>query len=197
MTEGWTPESYLDEIRSEVPLYDELQERVVDATRDLCVRCALELGVGTGETARRIHGAHPSAMIIGIDGSEVMLAAARVRLSGDNVDLRLARLEDPLPAGKFDPVVSVLAVHHLASDAKAALFGRIASALGPGGRFVLGDVVIPERPVDSIIPIEEGFDCPDRLEDQLLWLREVGLSPAVEWSRRDLAVVSADRQPSP
>jgi len=192
VSEGWRPDSYLDCIRAEIPQYDELQERVVNATLDLTVRRALELGVGTGETARRLLPLHRAATLIGIDGSEAMLSAARAALPAGRVDLRLARLEDPLPPGIYDLVVSVLAIHHLAAHEKAALFGRIAAVLGPEGRFVLGDVVVPERPEDCVIPIEEGFDFPDLLTDQLSWLVDSGFSVTVDWSSKDLAVVRAD-----
>jgi tRNA (cmo5U34)-methyltransferase len=192
VSEGWRPDSYLEEIRVEISQYDELQERVVNATLDLTVRHVLELGVGTGETTRRLLSLHSSATLVGTDGSEAMLSAARAALPAERVDLRLARLEDPLPSGTYDLVVSVLAVHHLAADGKAALFSRIAAALGPEGRFVFGDVVVPERPEDSVIPIEEGFDFPDLLTDQLSWLVDSGFSVTVAWSSKDLAVVRAD-----
>ncbi len=194
MSEGWRPDSYLDEIRAEVPRYDELQERVVEATRGLRVRTALELGVGTGETAKRLLDLHPDAMLVGVDGSDEMLTAARASLPDERVDLRLRQLEDALPEGSFDLVVSVLAVHHLRADAKADLFRRIAGALAPGGRFVLGDVVVPEQPEDAVVPIEEGFDFPDPLSEQVAWLSEVGFAATVVWSRQDLAVVRAEAQ---
>jgi hypothetical protein len=38
---------------------------------------------------------------------------------------------------------SVLAAHHLGGPGKADLFRRVAAGLAPGGRFVLGDVVVP------------------------------------------------------
>ena len=38
---------------------------------------ALELGVGTGETAKRVLAVHPGARLVGIDGSEEMLSAAK------------------------------------------------------------------------------------------------------------------------
>jgi tRNA (cmo5U34)-methyltransferase len=193
MSEGWRPDAYLHEIRAEVPRYDELQERAVEATRRVEVRSALELGVGTGETAKRVLLVHPAARLVGIDGSEAMLAAARAALSGEErAELKLARLEDPLPAGPFDLVYSVLAVHHLRGVEKAELFGRIAAALEPGGRFVLADVVVPERPEDAVVPIEEGFDFPDPLSEQLAWLGEAGFSATVTWSWKDLAVVQGD-----
>ncbi len=196
MSEGWRPDAYLDEIRAEIPQYDELQERAVEATRGVHVRDALELGVGTGETARRLLAVHPSARLVGIDGSEAMLAAARAALSGERAELKLARLEDPLPGGRFDLVVSVLAVHHLRGAEKAALFRRIAAGLTSRGRFVLADVVVPARPEDAVVPIEEGFDFPDPLPEQLAWLDEAGFSATVVWSWKDLAVVRADLQAS-
>ena len=196
MSEGWRPGEYLDEIRAEIPRYEELQDRAVEATRALRVSTVLELGVGTGETAKRLLALHPQATLVGVDGSDAMLSAARATLPADRVELRLRQLEDPLPESSVDLVVSVLAVHHLRADEKVALFRRIADALAPGGRFVLGDVVVPERPEDAVIPIEEGFDLPDSLADQLAWLTEAGLSPTVVWSRQDLAVVTADLQAS-
>ncbi len=196
MSEGWRPDAYLDEIRAEIPKYDELQERAVEATRGVHVRDALELGVGTGETAKRLLAVHPSASLVGIDGSEAMLSAAAAALPADRVELKLARLEDPLPSGRFDVVVSVLVVHHLRGDEKAALFRRVAEALASRGRFVLADVVVPARPEDAVVPIEEGFDFPDPLPEQLAWLSDAGFAATVVWSSKDLAVVRADLQPS-
>jgi tRNA (cmo5U34)-methyltransferase len=192
VSEGWRPDAYLDEIRAEVPRYDELQDRAVEATRGVEVRSALELGVGTGETAKRVLAVHPAARLVGIDGNEAMLAAARDALPGEHAELRLARLEDPLPAGRFELIYSVLAVHHLRGVEKMELFGRIVAALEPGGRFVLADVVVPERPEEAVVPIEAGFDFPDPLSEQLGWLSEAGFSATVVWSWKDLAVVQAD-----
>lgn len=194
MTEGWRPESYLEEIRAEIPRYEELQDRVVDATLGMRVRRVLELGVGTGETARRVLAVHPAAVLVGVDGSTEMLSAARAALPSERVDLRPGRLEDPLPTGGFDLVVSVLAVHHLQPDGKKALFKRIAAAVSARGRFVLGDVVVPERPEDAVIPLEDGFDFPDPVADQLSWLADTGFATEVVWSWKDLAVVRADVQ---
>jgi tRNA (cmo5U34)-methyltransferase len=192
MTEGWSPTSYLEEIRAEIPQYDELQAQVVAATEGMRVRHVLELGVGTGETARRLLARHGSAKLVGIDGSEAMLAAAEASLPVERVDLRLARLEDPLPRRSFDLVVSVLVVHHVRRAEKAALFHRIASVTNLGGRFILGDVVVPELPEDAVTPIEEGFDLPDSLADQLPWLGDAGFTATVVWAWKDLAVVRAD-----
>ena len=105
--------------------------------------------------------------------------------------MRVGRLEDPLPKGRFDLIVSALAVHHLPAAGKADLFARIASALCPGGTFVLGDVVVPERAEDQVTPLEAGVDLPDCLGDQLRWLVDAQLDPTVVWAERDLAVIRA------
>src|SRR3989442_10909579 len=139
----WDPDTYLAEMAGEIPGYEELQEAVTAATAGIRGTRVLELGTGTGETALRVRAIHPETSWIGIDASEAMLARARERLP--DADLRLARIEDPLPAGPFDLVVSALAVHHLDANGKRELFARVAEVLRDGGAFVLGDLVVPER----------------------------------------------------
>jgi SAM-dependent methyltransferase len=91
----------------------------------------------------------------------------------------VGRLEDRLPDGSFDLVVSALAVHHLDAAAKADLFVRVADQLRPGGRFVLGDVVVPDDPADAVTPIDGWYDKPSTVADQLRWLGAVELGARV------------------
>jgi tRNA (cmo5U34)-methyltransferase len=88
--------TYLERIRKEVPAYDELQDAVAEATAGIHAEWVLELGVGTGETSRRVLDLHPEAELVGIDESAEMLAAASIDVAAD---LRVSRLEDPLPEG--------------------------------------------------------------------------------------------------
>jgi tRNA (cmo5U34)-methyltransferase len=191
----WDPETYLATMLDEIPAYIELQEEIAAATDGLEVRRALELGVGTGETARRVLRRHPEASWAAIDANEAMLGRAREVLP--EADLRLARLEDPLPDGPFDLVVSSLAVHHLDGSGKRDLFRRVHGILRPGGTFVLGDVIVPDDPNDAQIEIDWVVDLPDRLGDQLTWLREAGFEAETRWSHKDLAVVVAQKSASP
>jgi tRNA (cmo5U34)-methyltransferase len=181
------PSTYLENMRTDIPVFDELQEETARATEGIAARDILELGVGTGMTARRVLAGHPQARLVGIDESEAMLAEADI--AGD---LRVSRLEDPLPEGPFDLVVSCLAIHHLDAEGKRDLFRRIADVLRPGGRFVLADVVVPEREEDAVTPTTLGFDQPDPLADQLEWLRQADFEPETTWSWKDLAVVRAN-----
>jgi tRNA (cmo5U34)-methyltransferase len=178
-------------MRSEVPRYDELQAAIAAAGADRRARRILDLGSGTGETAQRALAAHPGASLVGVDESEEMLAVATAALVDEAVELRVARLQDPLPDGPFDLVVSALAVHHLDAEEKASLFRRVRSVLAPTGRFVLGDVVVPSDPADARIPLDEGYDLPDSVEDQLGWLRDAGFDAHVAWAVEDLAVLTA------
>jgi tRNA (cmo5U34)-methyltransferase len=187
------PSTYLDLMREEVPAYGRLQEAVAAASAGIAVSRLLDLGTGTGETLAAVLARHGAAAAVGVDRSEAMLDAARTRLHGVKVELRVAELTDPLPDGPFDLVVSALAVHHLAGPDKAALFARIAGVLRPGGRFVLGDLVIPLDPDDAVTPLTSDHDRPSTLADQLRWLRDAGLEPTTTWCERDLVVVRADR----
>jgi tRNA (cmo5U34)-methyltransferase len=192
------PERYLDLIREGIPLYDRLQDELTRATAGLEVTRALDLGTGTGETSRRVLAAHPRARVVAVDASRDMLDVAATCVD-ERVELRQARLEDPLPDGPFELVVSALAVHHLDGPGKADLFARVAERLTEGGRFVMADVVVPDAPVPRPTPLAADVDRPDRLADMLGWLRDAGLDPEVPWTDGDLVVVAAQktRVPTP
>src|SRR5262245_47806326 len=119
-------------MREAVPGYDRLEEETVAATGG-GAKSVLELGTGTGETARGVLDRHPDAYLVGIDASPGMVDTARENLPSDRVSLHVGKLEDPLPEGPFDLVVSALAVHHLKGEDKADLFRRVTAVLAPDG----------------------------------------------------------------
>lgn len=188
------PEAYLELVRNEVPAYDRLQEIVAQATSGVDARSILDLGVGTGVTSQRVLTEHPSARLVGVDESSAMLEHARRALP--TADLRVARLEDPLPQGPFDLVVSALAIHHLDAPGKADLFRRVAIVVVPGGRVVVGDVVVPEDPADAVTPIDGEYDKPSSAAEQLRWLCDAGFRTHIAWVDADLAVLVGDLGPA-
>ena len=181
----WDPQTYLRMMRDEIPGYEELQDAVAAASMG---RNVLELGTGTGETALRVLARNPGARWTGIDASEAMLTEARRRLPG--ATLKVGRLEDALPAGPFDLAVSCLAVHHLGGEPKRDLFRRVAAV---AESFVLGDLVVPERPEDGVIYVDWEMDVPSTVADQLEWLDEAGFAAEAAYVRPDLAVFIARR----
>jgi tRNA (cmo5U34)-methyltransferase len=157
----WTPDEYLERIRSKVPRYDELQEQAIAAVPFPPER-VLELGMGTGETTRRLIEAYPDSWVVGLDSSPDMVF--RARQSYD--DVQLARMEDPLPDGPWDLVISVLSVNDLTDEQKQALFRRVKDH---SRSLVIGDTF-------------EG----SQLDDLVRWS-----GGEVTWQADDLAVVRA------
>jgi tRNA (cmo5U34)-methyltransferase len=96
-----------------------------------------------------------------------------------------------LPTASFDLVASALCVHHLAATEKADLFRRIRAVLPAGGRFVLGDVVIPAGSAEPSSPLTPGYDKPSTVADQLTWLADAGFDARLVWASGDLAVLVA------
>jgi len=171
----WKPDTYLELIRSEVPRYDELQEQAIAAIPFAPER-VLELGMGTGETTRRLIEAYPDSWVIGLDSSADMVFRAREIYD----DVQLARIEDPLPEGPWDLVIGVLSIHHLRSDLKKNLFRQVKDQ---ARAFVIGDLVKADV---QIAPLDEGYDFPETADDLAAWT-----GGTVTWQADDLAVIQA------
>jgi tRNA (cmo5U34)-methyltransferase len=136
----------------------------------------LELGMGTGETTDRLVEAFPDAWVIGLDSNPEMVFRARETYD----DVQLARMEDPLPDGPWDLVISVLSVHHLDDAAKRTLFRRVREQ---SRSLVIGDVVNAES---QVTPIDPAHDFPDSAADLAEWC-----GGEVVWEADDLAVIRA------
>jgi trans-aconitate methyltransferase len=184
------PDTYLELVTAEVPAYSRLQDAVAEAAAGIDVRRVLDLATGTGVTAQHVTSRCPHAKVVGIDESDAMLDVARRALP--DAELHVSRLQDELPAGPFDLIVSALGIHHLDGPGKAGLFMRVARALSPGGRFVIGDVIVPDDPADVVTPIDGVHDQPSTIDEQLGWLAAAGFVSRVVWVERDLAVLVGD-----
>ncbi|MGC4887748.1 class I SAM-dependent methyltransferase [Micromonospora sp. DT227] len=160
----------------------------------------LDLGAGTGLLSLLLSAALPGVRLTLVDGAPAMLAVATGHLTARGVPHRTvhADLADPLPAGRYDAVVSALAIHHLDDDGKRALYRRAADALVPGGVFVNAEQVAGPTPAldrrydevwtaritelgsdaDEIAASRERmrYDRPATVADQCRWLGEAGLT---------------------
>ncbi len=148
-------------------------------------RRVLDLGTGDGRLLALLKRDRPEIVGVGLDFSEVMLAAARKRFAGDGrVELFQHDLTAPLPAlGPFDAVISSFAIHHLEHDRKRSLYSEVFDVLKPGGVFAnFEHVASPTHRLHLAFfaaigePIEDE-DPSDRLLDvhtQLEWLRALG-----------------------
>jgi tRNA (cmo5U34)-methyltransferase len=171
----WNPQTYLAQMREEVPLFERLQDETIAAI-PVAPKRVLELGVGTGETSRRLLAAYPEAEILGLDASPDMVFHAR----SHGIEVQLARMEDPLPDGPWDLVVSVLSVHHLTADGKRDLFRRVREQ---SRALVIGDVVTA---AEQRTPIDPEYDFPEDADELATWC-----AGEIVWRDGDLAVIAA------
>ncbi|MEW1586118.1 class I SAM-dependent methyltransferase [Micromonospora vinacea] len=159
----------------------------------------LDLGAGTGLLSLLLSAAVPGIRLTVVDGAPAMLARATDQLDARSVPHRAvhADLADELPPGRYDAVVSALAIHHLDDAGKRTLYRRAAAALAPGGVFVNAEQVAGPTPEldrrydevwlaqitelgaspDEIAGSRERMrhDRPATVADQCRWLAEAGL----------------------
>jgi ArsR family transcriptional regulator len=102
-----------------------------------------DLGAGTGAFSEML--APFVGKVVGVDRSEEMLAAARLRLEGrDNVDLRQGDLEElPVADCELDVAVLALVLHYVVDPAR--VFAEVHRALRPGGQVIVVDMRAHER----------------------------------------------------
>ena len=165
----------------------------------------LDLGCGAGAMSELLLSALPDSKGVLVDFSEPMLERAAVQLVGYGGRWQAVGgdLNDPawrhaLPAGRYDAIVSGLAIHHLPSERKRTLFAELLPLLEPGGMFVNMDYVAIDGPLRGLfdeemlaaavraeresggthseheVDLEDDDDRPDTVEDQLRWLRDAG-----------------------
>jgi tRNA (cmo5U34)-methyltransferase len=122
---------------------------------------------------------------VGLDFSEVMLERARARFSGEErVELVEHDLAETLPElGRFDAVVSSMAIHHLVHERKRSLYAEVFDLLEPGGVFAnFEHVASPTQrlhvaffaAIDEPLENEDPSDRTLDVETQLTWLRAIG-----------------------
>ncbi|MGW0119660.1 class I SAM-dependent methyltransferase [Streptomyces sp. NPDC003327] len=100
---------------------------------DVAGRRILDAGCGAGPLSAALRDR--GAVVTGIDASAGMLALASRRL-GDDADLHVADLRDPLPFadGAFDDVVASLVLHYL--EDWGPTLAELRRVLRPGGRLI-------------------------------------------------------------
>jgi len=207
-----------------VPMLDAQEDIVARllARRRRPVSRFLDLGCGDGALTQLVVDAYPSAEVVMVDFSEPMLERAGERLRRMRVQGTLVRadLNDPawtarLPGGRFDAVVSGLAIHHLPAQRKRELFAELFGLLEPGGVFVNMDYVLVEGPLrglfdekkmealradaaaggggdaQEVFVDEDDDDRPDLAEAQVQWLGEAGFEQAeVQFKWAEAAVMA-------
>ena len=146
----------------------------------------LDLGTGDGRLLALLEADRPAMLGVGLDFSALMLDAARERFAGEErIELVEHDLTEPLPAalGRFDAVVSSMAIHHLEHERKRSLYAEIFDLLEPGGTFAnFEHVASPSHrlhlafyaAIDEPLEHEDPSDRLLDVESQLARLRQIG-----------------------
>jgi len=157
-------QSYDQARRQLVPCFDDFYGTVLDLipfTTDSAIR-VLDLGAGTGLLSALIAGTFPNAHLTLVDISQGMLDRARQRFVNDAERFQFRTLdlaEGPL-WGRYEAVVSALAIHHVSDEGKQRLFQGVHDVLCDGGVFINADQVLGTTP-----EIDEEYKA--------AWLRQV------------------------
>ena len=171
-------------------------------------RRILDLGTGDGRLLALLQADRPAMLGVGLDFSDLMLQAARRRFADDDrVELVKHDLVEPLPAlGRFDAVVSSMAIHHLEHERKRSLYGEIFDLLEPGGVFANFEHVASAThrlhlaffaAIDEPLEHEDPSDRLLDVETQLGWLREHGFDDVdCYWKWLEMALLVGVRPAS-
>lgn len=196
-------QSYDGFIHQVVPGYEDLHYQIINIFNEYKRKplSIIDLGVGTGKTAKALCEMHKDASIVWYDISTKMLAFANERLRWYNCNLIEQDILNISFKYSFDACVSVLAIHHLNNWEKKILFKKIFESLTDGWIFVIGDRIDfydSEKRKTKLeffknflvenLWVSEGNkyydlfdkeDQPSTLEDQLQWLQEVWFSEVI------------------
>ena len=206
----WKQSEHVDhylELADNVPRRAE-GERVLLEQVPMGARRILDLGTGDGRLLALVRADRPASVAVAVDISEPMLERARERFVDQPVELPRHDLAEPLPdLGRFDSVVSSLAIHHLEDERKRSLYAEVFAGLEPGGVFANFEHVssptarLHRRFFEAIGEPLEWEDPSDRLVDvetQLRWLREIGFEDVdCYWKWLELALLIGVKPPLP
>jgi putative AdoMet-dependent methyltransferase len=127
----------------------------------------VDLGVGTGNLAHRLPGCR-RLVCVDVSARMLELAQHKVGARAEYVQADLLQFFDG--PDTFDAVVSTYAIHHLTTEEKLALVGTVATRLNPGGRLVVGDLMVA---TSGAIPALRGRlahpDVDDFLAEEFPW----------------------------
>ncbi|MGN6638264.1 MAG: class I SAM-dependent methyltransferase [Mucilaginibacter sp.] len=126
-----------------IPCFNDFYSACLPLVKSLThAKTVLDIGAGTGLFTQFIYDVNPNLHFTLADLSAEMLDVARERFEGESnfhyIELDFSK--DPLP-GKYDLIISGLAIHHLEDEQKARLYKHIYQSLNDGGLFINADQV--------------------------------------------------------
>ncbi len=141
----YSSDKYDQDIINSIPYHKELHEHISDYIKSSFDKNKeyhiLDLGTGTGITAKLIQNLLPQSKIDAVDFSEHMLDGAKNKLGSKNVRYIIGDYSNIKFDKKYDIIISVIGIHHQNTVGKKKLFKKIYSLLNKNGVFIFGDLV--------------------------------------------------------
>ncbi|MDO8467023.1 MAG: class I SAM-dependent methyltransferase [bacterium] len=144
----------------------------------------LDLGCGYGWYSQLFDGHYT-----GIDNDADRLAVARKKYADKNF-LEMSADTLAFPGQSFDLVVSFLVLHHLTSDQLEKAIKEVKRVLRPGGRFLVLDLVVPDRLSALVRPLMWLDNAERRKSSQLADLFQKSGFQITEQSEKSRGIFS-------
>jgi SAM-dependent methyltransferase len=114
----------------------------------------LDIAAGPGTFSRMLTERHPTLRVTQFELPSVQHVAkelTRESVAAERITFHSGDYHtDPFPDGPFDYALLCGAIHQESTADAITLFGKIHSALGPGGRFLLVDLMLDENRVHPL-----------------------------------------------
>lgn len=136
-------QKYDSQRRYLIPCFDDFYKSCLPIVDQIpFAKKVLDIGAGTGLFSQLIYEHNKELEFTLVDISSEMLAVAKDRFAGlPNFEFNELDFSTGPIAGKYDLVISALAIHHLEDEQKANLYQNIFDVLKPGGVFINADQV--------------------------------------------------------
>ena len=151
----------------------------------------LDLGCGTGLELQYYYAVNPTAKVTGIDLSQGMLDALKVKFPDKDITLITGSYFDVPFSKGLDAAVSVESLHHFTKAEKIPLYTKLYQALKKSGYFILTDYFALSEEEEQMhrqnlltLKAEQGiadgefyhYDTPLTVEHEMQALKEAGFT---------------------
>ena len=192
---------YLEDMVKIVPYYLQLLDQFTnDIPITLNSNNILDLGCGNGIITSKLLPLYPDTHYTLLDASDKMLELCESQFGVENKTYVPSYFQDyEFPNNHFDMVVAGFSLHHCGANDKQELFKKIHKSLKQNGVFMCSDLMVDKKEIshkellsfwknfvvkqnsdfeiwDWLMEHYQTYDSPDKLNNQLEWLKHAGFS---------------------
>lgn len=217
----YTSSQYDRDIVNSIPFHKEIHLRLADFLSKQFERNGayevIDLGTGTGISAKVVQSVLPYAHFNLVDFSAQMMRGAREKFAPSDTRFIEADYSTMNWDRMYDVVMTVIGLHHQSDEGKRELFKRVHAHLKPGGVFIIGDLVTYRDPhVAALNQARHFHHLVDKaadeqaltewahhhlflnkltpIEDLIMWLEATGFAITVRYTNLNTALIVAEKR---